>query len=66
MVDVIKTLANPKDASDYWTTVKKRLKNNENSELPTKCRKLNIYMKINFIKISNIFIKLENIILKLL
>ena len=40
VVDVINTLANSKDASDYWTTLKKRLTKDEESELPTKCRKL--------------------------
>ena len=40
VVDVIDVLAEPKDASDYWTTLKRRLINDENSEFPTKCRRL--------------------------
>ena len=40
VVDVINALAEPKDASDYWTTLKRRLIKNEKSEIPTKCREL--------------------------
>ena len=40
MVDVINALAEPKDASDYWTTLKRRLIKDEGSEFPTNCRKL--------------------------
>ena len=40
VVDVINALVEPKDASDYWTTLKRRLKIDEGSELPTNCRKL--------------------------
>ena len=40
VVDVINALAEPKDASDYWTTLKRRLTKEEGSELPTICRKL--------------------------
>ena len=40
VVDVINVLAEPKDASDYWTTLKKRLTKEEHSEIPTNCRKL--------------------------
>lgn len=40
VVDVINALAEPKDASDYWTTLKRRLIKEEASELPTNCRKL--------------------------
>lgn len=42
VVDVIQVLANPKDPSDYWTTLKKRLSKEEKSEIPTNCRKLKI------------------------
>jgi len=42
VVDVIGALAEPKDASDYWTTLKKRLIKDEGSELPTNCRKLKL------------------------
>ena len=41
-VDVINALAEPKDPSDYWTTLKKRLIKDEGSELPTNCRKLKL------------------------
>ena len=40
VVDVISVLTGSKDPSDYWTTLKRRLRNNEGSELPTNCRKL--------------------------
>ncbi len=40
VVDVINALAEPKDASDYWTTLKRRLMKEEGSKLPTNCRKL--------------------------
>ena len=40
VVDVINALAEPRDASDYWTTLKRRLTKEEKSELPTKCRRL--------------------------
>ena len=40
VIDVINVLAKPKDASDYWTTLKRRLLKDEKSELPTICRKL--------------------------
>ena len=42
VVDVINALAEPKDPSDYWTTLKKRLIKDEGSELPTNCRKLKL------------------------
>ena len=40
VVDVIGALIEPKDASDYWTTLKRRLIKEDGSELPTNCRKL--------------------------
>ena len=40
VVDVINSLAEPKDASDYWTTLKRRMIKEEKSEIPTNCRKL--------------------------
>ena len=42
VVDVINVLAEPKDPSDYWTTLKRRLIKEEGSELPTNCRKLKL------------------------
>ena len=39
-VDVIGALTDSKDASDYWTTLKRRLSKDEGSQLPTNCRKL--------------------------
>lgn len=45
VVDVINVLAEPKDASDYWTTLKRRLKTEEGSKLPTNCRKLKMKSK---------------------
>lgn len=40
MVDVIGALTDSKDASDYWTTLKRRLSKEEGSQLPTDCRRL--------------------------
>lgn len=40
VVDVINALAEPKDASDYWTTLKRKMIKEEKSEIPTNCRKL--------------------------
>ena len=40
VVDVISALAEPKDPSDYWTTLKRRLVKEEKSEIPTNCRVL--------------------------
>lgn len=45
VVDVIKALTDSKDPSDYWTTLKRRLLSDEQSELPTKCRKLKMISK---------------------
>ena len=42
VVDVIGVLTDSKDASDYWTTLKRRLTNDEGSQLPTNCRSLKI------------------------
>ena len=40
VVDVIGALTDSKDASDYLTTLKRRLSKDEGSQLPTNCRKL--------------------------
>ena len=45
VVDVVNILAEPKDSSDYWTTLKRRLSKEEKSELPTKCRMLKLKAK---------------------
>ena len=45
VVDVISVLTDSKDASDYWTTLKRRLNNDEGSELPTNCRSLKLKAK---------------------
>ena len=45
VVDVIRVLTNSKDPSDYWTTLKKRLRKEEGSELPTICRILKFKAK---------------------
>lgn len=42
VVDVINALAEPKDPSDYWTTLKRRLIKEEKSQLPTNCRSLKL------------------------
>ena len=42
VVDVINVLAEPKDASNYWTTLKRRLIKDEESKLPTNCRELKL------------------------
>lgn len=40
VVDVINALAEPKDASDYWTILKRRMIKEKKSEIPTNCREL--------------------------
>lgn len=45
VVDVVAALADPKDPSDYWTTLKRRLTKEEGSELPTNCRRLKLKAK---------------------
>lgn len=45
VVDVIGVLTDSKDSSDYWTTLKRRLTNDEGSELPTNCRSLKLKAK---------------------
>ena len=45
VVDVIDALVEPKDASDYWTTLKRRMIQEEKSEVPTNCRKLKMKSK---------------------
>ena len=45
VVDVIGVLTDSKDASDYWTTLKRRLTNDEGSQLPTNCRSLKFKAK---------------------
>ena len=40
VVDVINALAEPKNSRDYWYQLKKRLSEEEQSELSTKCRQL--------------------------
>ena len=45
VVDVISALTNSKDSSDYWTILKRRLKNDKESKLPTNCRSLKLKAK---------------------
>ena len=45
VIDVIGVLTDSKDSSDYWTTLKRRLTNDEGSELPTNCRSLKFKAK---------------------
>ena len=45
VVDVIGVLTDSKDSSDYWTTLKRRLINDEGSQLPTNCRSLKLKAK---------------------
>ena len=68
IVDVIKVLTNTKDASDYWTTLKRRLLKDEKSQLPTKCRKLKLkslkdgkYYKADCLDTKGIFRLIESI-----
>ena len=42
VVDVINVLAEPKNARDYWYQLKKRLDEEEMSEVSTKCRQLKL------------------------
>lgn len=45
VVDVINVLAEPKNPRDYWYQLKKRLTNEEKSEVSTKCRQLKLRAK---------------------
>lgn len=45
VVDVISILTDSRDPSDYWTTLKRRLINDEESQLPTNCRRLKFKAK---------------------
>ena len=45
VVDVINVLAEPKNARDYWYQLKKRLDEEEMSEVSTKCRQLKLKAK---------------------
>jgi len=45
VVDIIQVLTNSRDPGDYWTTLKRRLKKEENSQIPTNCRKLKLASK---------------------
>ena len=54
VVDVIGVLTDSKDASDYWTTLKRRFIKEENSELPTKCRRLKMISKDGKMRITDV------------
>lgn len=45
VVDIIDALVEPTDPSDYWTTLKRRLLKEEESLLPTNCRKIKMLAK---------------------
>lgn len=45
IVDIIEILTESKNANDYWYRLKKRMTNEENSEVSTNCRKLKIPTK---------------------
>ncbi len=45
VVDVINALAEPKNARDYWYQLKKRLSEEEKSEVSTNCRQLKLKAK---------------------
>ena len=45
VVDVISILTDSRDPSDYWTTLKRRLINDEGTQLPTNCRRLKFKAK---------------------
>ena len=45
VVDVISILTDSRDPSDYWTTLKRRLINDEGRQLPTNCRRLKFKAK---------------------
>ena len=42
VVDIIRVLVETPDASDYWSTVKKRVNKEQSVQLPTKCRQLKL------------------------
>ena len=67
VVDVINALAEPKNPSDYWTTLKRRLKE-EGSQLPTNCRELKMkspkdgkYYKTDTLDTEGIFRLIESV-----
>lgn len=45
VLDVIKVLTDSKDSSDYWYKLKKRMTEEEKSEISTKCRQLKMKSK---------------------
>ena len=45
VVDVINALTDSKDPNDYWYTLKKRMTDEEKSEISTKCRQLKMKSK---------------------
>lgn len=45
VIDVINALAEPTNPRDYWYQLKKRLSDEEKSELSTKCRQLKMKAK---------------------
>lgn len=45
VVDVIKALTDSKDSNDYWYKLKKRMTDEEKSEISTKCRQLKLKAK---------------------
>ena len=45
VVDVIKVLTDSKDSNDYWYKLKKRMTEEEKSEISTKCRQLKMKSK---------------------
>ena len=45
VVDVINALTESKDPNDYWYTLKKRMTDEEKSEISTKCRQLKMKSK---------------------
>lgn len=45
MVDVIKVLTDSNNPNDYWYRLKKRMTDEEKSEISTKCRQLKLKSK---------------------
>ena len=67
VIDVVKVLTNSSDPKDYWYRLKKRMSEEEKSEISTKCRQLKLmssdgkYYKTDVSDIEGMFRIIESI-----